>query len=247
MNKNFGFTLAEVLITLGIIGVVSALTIPTLVNKCRETIVANKLKKTYAELLQAIKLSELENDDFRNWDYSLDDSVFAEKYIMPYLAKSYTSLKGGRISGKKLDGSSSFFGSFDNKYYYLDKSISIGSTVNKRDDINDIQYATITVDLNADSGPNVLGNDIFMFTLFNYTYYFGAWNGTSVCPKGEHYGLYLGSVGGYWGSYCATSVDDILGEDDVRGDCKIGKIGTSCVLAIQKNGWKVPKGYPIKF
>ena len=31
MTKRFGFTLAEVLITLGIIGVVAALTIPTLV------------------------------------------------------------------------------------------------------------------------------------------------------------------------------------------------------------------------
>ena len=32
MTKRFGFTLAEVLITLGIIGVVAAMTMPTLMN-----------------------------------------------------------------------------------------------------------------------------------------------------------------------------------------------------------------------
>ena len=32
MTKRFGFTLAEVLITLGIIGVVAAMTIPTLIH-----------------------------------------------------------------------------------------------------------------------------------------------------------------------------------------------------------------------
>nr|MBP7211932.1 type II secretion system protein [bacterium] len=36
MNKKSAFTLAEVLITLGIIGVVAAMTIPTLMNKTSE-------------------------------------------------------------------------------------------------------------------------------------------------------------------------------------------------------------------
>lgn len=35
MMKKFGFTLAEVLITLGIIGVIAALTLPSLIQKNR--------------------------------------------------------------------------------------------------------------------------------------------------------------------------------------------------------------------
>jgi len=49
-TKAKGFTLAEVLITLGIIGVVAAITIPGLVNHYQKKETANKLKKVYAEL-----------------------------------------------------------------------------------------------------------------------------------------------------------------------------------------------------
>lgn len=45
MNKNFGFTLAEVLLTLGIIGVIAALTIPQLVSNYQKKSCSNTLKK----------------------------------------------------------------------------------------------------------------------------------------------------------------------------------------------------------
>ena len=54
------FTLAEVLITLGIIGVVAALTIPALVAKYDEMVMVNKLKRTYSELANAIELRKAE-------------------------------------------------------------------------------------------------------------------------------------------------------------------------------------------
>jgi prepilin-type N-terminal cleavage/methylation domain-containing protein len=50
-----GFTLAEVLITLGIIGVVAALTIPSLINKCQKIVWANQAQETHAILTQAFK------------------------------------------------------------------------------------------------------------------------------------------------------------------------------------------------
>lgn len=71
MNKviqKSAFTLAEVLITLGIIGVVAAMTLPPLLSKYRSTVTVNELKKTYSELQQAIKMSEVYNGDFRYWD-----------------------------------------------------------------------------------------------------------------------------------------------------------------------------------
>ena len=43
-----GFTLAEVLITLGIIGVVAAMTLPTVINNVQEKQFHSKFKKAYA-------------------------------------------------------------------------------------------------------------------------------------------------------------------------------------------------------
>jgi prepilin-type N-terminal cleavage/methylation domain-containing protein len=54
-KKFFGFTLAEVLITLGIIGVVSAMTIPALMKKCQKVVLANQAKKEYAMWTQVFK------------------------------------------------------------------------------------------------------------------------------------------------------------------------------------------------
>ncbi len=60
MAKN-AFTLAEVLITLGIIGVVAALTIPALISKYDEKVMLNKLKRSYSEILNAIDLRRAES------------------------------------------------------------------------------------------------------------------------------------------------------------------------------------------
>lgn len=47
--RNRAFTLAEVLITLGIIGVVAAITIPSLMENVRNRDLQAQLKKTYSE------------------------------------------------------------------------------------------------------------------------------------------------------------------------------------------------------
>lgn len=49
------FTLAEVLITLGIIGVVAALTLPSLIQKYQEQVLENQLKKMYSTISQGIQ------------------------------------------------------------------------------------------------------------------------------------------------------------------------------------------------
>lgn len=61
------FTLAEVLITLGIVGVVSALTLPVLVQNYRNNVVETKLRKFYTEINQAIQLSEAEYGAKESW------------------------------------------------------------------------------------------------------------------------------------------------------------------------------------
>ncbi len=66
-EKKCAFTLAEVLITLGIIGVVAAMTMPALITKYQKKVTSQKLKKFYTVMSQAIKLSEVENGPYPDW------------------------------------------------------------------------------------------------------------------------------------------------------------------------------------
>src|SRR5574344_1609757 len=78
------FTLAEVLITLGIIGVVAAMTILTLISNTQKHDTVVKLKKSYTILAQAIKLAEIDNGSVSSWDYS-NAQNFYTTYLKPYL------------------------------------------------------------------------------------------------------------------------------------------------------------------
>lgn len=74
MRIKNGFTLAEVLITLGIIGVVAAITIPSLITQFKRTQMQTQFKKADSVVSQAIKstLYELEYDKFSDLDVSKD-------------------------------------------------------------------------------------------------------------------------------------------------------------------------------
>ncbi len=67
MTKRFGFTLAEVLITLGIIGVVAAMTMPTLMNQTNGAQYKAAYKKALSAISQAVTLN-----------VALDDVSFAD-------------------------------------------------------------------------------------------------------------------------------------------------------------------------
>ena len=77
-----GFTLAEVLITLSIIAVVSILTIPSVVKNYRYKSYAAAAQKTYAQItdaVQAIMTDEMESDDFNKTTAGVISSCTAGK------------------------------------------------------------------------------------------------------------------------------------------------------------------------
>ena len=88
MKKINAFTLAEVLITLGIIGIVAAMTLPVLIQKNNNRVVETKLKKFYSSMNQAVRLAEVDYGDRKIWSsYLTNDSaiIWFDKYFAPYI------------------------------------------------------------------------------------------------------------------------------------------------------------------
>ncbi len=79
-NKAKGFTLSEVLITLGIIGVVASMTLPTLIAKYNKKQTAIAVKAAYSMLSQAILQSVADNGDTKYWTKNLSSKQYYDKY-----------------------------------------------------------------------------------------------------------------------------------------------------------------------
>lgn len=196
------FTLAEVLITLGIIGVVAAMTLPSLINDSKRKETSARLKKFYSTMSQAIIMSENENGPAGDWskdtanreeDGTLIDMPdsnlkFFQKYIAPYMNIT-------EIGKKDYEGTSKAFAAF------ADGSIAYFINGNCLD---------IIFDSNGTRKPNQEGKDRFRFLFctskFNESHighnkYFGTYMQDLTIEKGREYTKGMCKKNRY---YCAT-------------------------------------------
>lgn len=88
LRQNKAFTLAEVLITLGIIGVIAALTIPTLMNNVQDAQFKTKWKKVFSNIANVTKLMTNDNGGSLAGVFANDSDY--ENKILPYLYYSKT-------------------------------------------------------------------------------------------------------------------------------------------------------------
>ncbi|MBR1753937.1 type II secretion system protein [bacterium] len=178
-NKNCAFTLAEVLITLGIIGVVAALTIPTLMQKMDERETVSKLKKAYSTLSNAYSLISVERGDPTKWLQTDEPdeigNIFAEHLNV---AKNCGTSSGCFDSERTLDLSGNFYGKDINTRDDMAKLLlSDGTSVAFKlaspdcslSEGNTPQLSAlcgfITVNLNKGKPRNVFGKNIFEFMI----------------------------------------------------------------------------------
>ena len=86
-RKRTAFTLAEVLITLGIIGIVASLTLPNIIYNYQKHVVETRLQKFYSTINQAVRLTEQDYGDRENWAQqgNQNEIEFINKYYVPYL------------------------------------------------------------------------------------------------------------------------------------------------------------------
>ena len=80
-NKKFGFTLAEIMITMGLIGVISALTIPTLAYNYKGKVLEQQFRATYSDIKEIGSRINSEKGDVGQYANSIGVSKWAEEFI----------------------------------------------------------------------------------------------------------------------------------------------------------------------
>lgn len=188
------FTLAEVLITLGIIGVVAALTMPTLIQNHQKRSLEVATQKFYSMMSQAVRqyMADEGVDDLRNTPLAIDnyeDNASPEainsikNFVTKYLkvvkecdldandcfASKYKAWNGGETD---IDFTTT---NYSNRRDYV---LADGSVIR-------IGYLYtpigLFVDINGKKGPNRVGYDLWSMSIF----YDGTIDESSVGPEAK--------------------------------------------------------------
>lgn len=166
--KKAAFTLAEVLITLGIIGVVAAMTMPSLIQNYQEKATVTKLKKCYSLVSQAY-VSILNDEGGSDTLQAGDDLEMMEKFgkYLKY-QKTCGRNKGcfPNVTYKSVTGNGYSKWEYDttdrSRAILTDGTLLMFNKSVITENENYI-YAQIYVDINGFKGPNQLGRDFFYF------------------------------------------------------------------------------------
>lgn len=228
ISINYGFTLAEVLITLGIIGIVAAMTMPALIQKHRRQVAETRLKKFYSVMNQAITLSEVDNGDVKYWDtqpkgFETDNDGNSDltkpkiepwfnKYLRPYLKEvkvEYSKASEGRVAVYFNDGSLVMIS--DPTWLFF---------INANDYKEKFYEELESMSFSRPGGTK-------MFT-FSFT--------PALKPALRAYADWV------------VTNETTLKNDSLQGCYKgSAKEHAYCSTLIKRNGWTIPKDYPHKF
>ncbi len=234
-KKNFGFTLAEVLITLAIIGIVAALTVPTLIQKYQKQVAVTRLKKAYSIISQALQLSQIDNGSVNTWDNTLDGHQFFEKYLKPYL-KSVEEISASDLQKLaprfKLNGTpytgTTFGGESSESGTGAHFIIADGSQITINRHASDASGLWVGIDINGLKKPNKVGHDTFLFYLSSVY---------GLTPLGDK-----GPTGWLIPDDVENKRDYIL--SDVSYACNANQSGYWCSALIMLDGWEIKADYP---
>lgn len=217
------FTLAEVLITLGIIGVVAAMTLPVIIGNYQKQEAVSRLKKAYTSINQVLTLSERENGEWETWDdiSTMNTYDYINKYWGKYfknisICQTYSECGFSEMHPYKfLNGEQSTYTvAASNRRIGIVTSDGILYTINfaSGSDGNLVQGDGIYIDINGPKGPNVYGKDFFSFLLVS---------GKGIVPSGYN-----------------------VRYQTLNNRCSKTGNGNDCAAKIMLDGWQIKDDYP---
>ena len=224
LKSKIAFTLAEVLITLGIIGVVAAMTMPSIVGHYKRQETLSRLKKAYTTINQALKLSEADNGEYEYWDsgFDLGAEEYLNKYWLPYfnvlkICNTYSECNYNnaypwtRLNGQDYTLTFSSSG-LRIPFITTDGILYSISSAGAGTDGNLVESFSIYIDINGSRGPNTIGKDFFIFERVK---------GKGILPTCYNYNT-----------------------SSIEANCSKTGVGVCCAQWIIMSGWQFPKDYP---
>jgi len=169
-----GFTLAEVLVTLVVIGVVAALCIPALIQNTQQAEFKAAWKKDYSVLSQAVLMAQ--NDNAGDLNSYLNGTSALCPLLSNYLSTTKVCPAVGdtisacfsnpinELNGTHVGGTGDLFSAyrFDDGGMMLANGATLAfENGGGADSYNGVYYAYIWVDVNGNAPPNTIGKDIF--------------------------------------------------------------------------------------
>ena len=178
-KKKIAFTLAEVLITLGIIGIVAAMTIPTLIANYQKKALKTQFTHTYSLLNQALGLMKANAQIPSLYTYYIvydpERGYYKEEEFKKEFLKYIKVQKTMEASSVEMptyytyDGSREY--ASDSPSYDIRKpDLVLANGAYLRNNITgslDGRLIFFTTDINGAKGPNRVGHDVFSFMIKN--------------------------------------------------------------------------------
>ncbi len=234
-KNQFAFTMAEILITLGILGVVIAMTLPSVIGKYQKSVTVNRLKRSYTTIAQMFLMAQKDNGSMEYWDFSnfgvVQSGAFqtvlpqiAQTYFLPYLdvlidcGTSCQKVKNNNYKWLNNELINQFEYHLFYTIFLKDGSIIFLSVDNG---YGKFENLIIYVDVNGNKGPNIVGKDVF-------SYYLTSDNVSKT---------------NFWGLTGSSVKRETLINDSIRG-CNKNANGDYCGALIQYDGWKISNNYP---
>ncbi|MBE7712900.1 MAG: type II secretion system protein [Cyanobacteria bacterium SIG26] len=171
MKNKKAFTLTELLVAMGIVGIIAAMAIPAMMNSINKTMLTANLKGFVQSVKQAAdaqliakRTKTLEDTDFSNPVKLLENNFdvvrvcdYTNKTCWPdEVLKKYKTLNGGeyeltrQTTALLKNGATVLFN--HGEFYDVDDNLVL-----------DAVYGEFYIDLNGDKKPNIVGRDLFAF------------------------------------------------------------------------------------
>lgn len=212
-QRHVGFTIAEILIVLGIIGIIAEMTIPSLISDFQDKAAVVALKHEISILQQAISLAVLDEGNIENW-YSGTDASVAVSAVNAILSKYLKTVQNCHEDVASACVPSGGYKKFNPSMPTADFNTAGYSKINLIDgsslyfsvnlDGTTIMNIVFIVDVNGLQGPNRIAYDTFDFNIYSNQY-------ASTYGYRSQVLIPAGNMGGPLSSGCNQSGSGMLG------------------------------------